>query len=269
MKLITNLNGNYYDDPIRYFGFEDYLNVGKECILYIGAHPDNHIYSQTDVPKYFLSTEEQFNDTDTTDLYVDHVEKIFTICPPRVTNRNKRVATFFPVNEKYIPKDIEKKHDVIYAGFATPPFVIEILDVIRNFNYRHISFKTQVGTETNLNIPYLDKLKLISESKVSVIHNLLTNGFGVDSPQLKSRTFESAFCKSLILCKEDSWNLIDDWFEKDKEYISFNSKSDLNEKLNYILNNFSEYEKIVENAYNKAINNYTSEKFITNLLNKN
>lgn len=262
LKVITNFNNNYQEDPIRFFNFEKYSHLVDDSILYIGSSPDNSIFQETNEPKFFLSTEEQTWDIDSTDTYVNNVKTIYTICPPKITNRVKRKFSFFPVDFELVPSDFDKKYDVIYAGFALAPHVNEILSVIPNYNYRFISFNKQTGLETDVNIGYLEKLKLISETKISIIHNLT----GTGTPQLKSRPFESAFCKSLILCKEDNWNIINEWFEKDKEYISYKDANDLRSKIDNILSNFDDYQFIIENAHRKAINNYTSKHFVENLL---
>lgn len=258
IEIISNFDSNYPEDPIRFFNFEKYSSTINNYKLFIGASPHNSIKEFSNVPKFFLSTEEQTWDLDSTDNYLDYVENIYTICPPKITNRKKRISTFFPIDSEIIPKNVGKIYDVIYCGFALSSHVHEIVDVLPKFNYRFVSFKNQTGLETNINVSYLEKIKLISESKISVIHNLAGNG----TPQLKSRPFESALCKSLILCKKDEWNIIDEWFEKDKEYISFENGEDLKNKISNILSNFESFKLIIENAYNKAINNYTSEKFI-------
>ena len=60
----------------------------------------------------------------------------------------------------------------------------------------------------------------------------------------------------------DDWNVIENWFTPDEDFIYFYSKEDLDQKIKTILENYDEYSKIGENAYNKAINNYTTKHFI-------
>ena len=82
------------------------------------------------------------------------------------------------------------------------------------------------------------------------------------TPQLKSRPFEAAFGKSLILCKKDEWNIIETWFTEGEEFIYYSSAEELRTIIDDVLNNFEKYEEIVENAYNRAINEYTTEAFV-------
>ena len=84
-------------------------------------------------------------------------------------------------------------------------------------------------------------------------------------PQLKSRVFEAAFGRSLILCKRDPFNVIERYFEPDKEFIYYDD-TNLESKITEILKNFSKYEKVIDNAYNKAVDNYTVTKFVDTYL---
>jgi spore maturation protein CgeB len=85
-------------------------------------------------------------------------------------------------------------------------------------------------------------------------------------PQIKGRTFEAAFSKSIILHKFDKWNVIEDWFVPNEDFIYFTDEKDLEEKIYEILKNYDGYKYIAENAYNKAMNKYTTESFIKNYI---
>lgn len=259
MKVIHSIvNG---EDPINYLGFEELADLGGDIIFFYGGLPHISCKENQKVPKYFFSSEEQTWDKDTTDVYVNYLDKIFTICPPSVTGRKKRELVFFPFNENYIPKSFSKEFDVIYTGFAKGHHVDEILRGISKFNYRFISFLTTPHV-TNINVSYPEKIDFISKSKITVTHNLT----GVGTPQVKTRIFEAAFCKSLILCKKDSWNVIENFFEEGTEFLYFENETDLTEKIQNVVDNYEDYIQIVENAYNKAINNYTTRHFVEKYL---
>jgi spore maturation protein CgeB len=85
-------------------------------------------------------------------------------------------------------------------------------------------------------------------------------------PQIKMRTFEAAFCKSLILCRRDDFNVIEYFFDKDKEFIYYNNNKELDIIIKDVLSNYEKYLPIIENAYNRAINNYTTTKFVEKYL---
>jgi spore maturation protein CgeB len=80
-------------------------------------------------------------------------------------------------------------------------------------------------------------------------------------PQIKSRVFEAAFNKSIILCLKDPWNIIEMFFEPETEFIYFENEFDLVEKISYIKDNYNEFQPMIEKAYQKAVNNYTTQHF--------
>lgn len=258
MRVINDFSKNYPEDPIRFWDFKEFENKAKECILYIGGWPHPHLIKEkASVPKYFFSTEEQTWAIDGTDQFVPFVDQIFTITPPRFTKREKRTSVFFPFNKKYIPEVTEKIYSVVYTGFhSNEPHINEIINTVTQIpDYRYTSFSGDPRV-TNSNVMFLEKLKIISQTKVSVVHNVVNN-----SPQLKSRAFEAGFSRSLILAMKDDFGLIEDWFTPDVDFIYY-EQGKLREKLEDILQNYDSYQHIIENAYNKCINEYTTKKFI-------
>jgi hypothetical protein len=259
MKVIKNHSNS--EDPINYLNFEKFESIGGDYLFFYGGHPHDSVRENPSLKKYFFSTEEQSWDLDTTDNNLHYLDKIFTICPPEITGRNKREYVFFPFPEEFIPTTFNKIYDVIYTGSAQGEHVDEIVNTINKFNYRFISFNYERFV-TNFSVSYFDKIKFISESKIDVIHNLTGNG----TPQIKTRAFEAAFCKSLILCKKDNWNIIEKWFEPNKEFLYFENEIDLENLITEILKNYDKYQIIINNAYNKAINNYTTRHFVEKYL---
>jgi hypothetical protein len=237
IQLVTNYESNYSEDPVRYFNFTDYNDNTIDCLLFVGGHPHNSIFGDSHLPKYFLSTEEQTWDLDSTDRYLDKV---------------------------VLPTTYEKKFDVVYAGFAGATHVSDLLSVIMRYNYCFISFSNSIGGVTHMNVSYPEKLNLIGQSKISVVHNLCAN----NTPQLKSRPFESAMCKSLILCKKDEFNFIETWFEPNVDFLYYETNLDLENTINKVISNYNDYQFMIDNAYHKAINNYTTEVFVQKYLTK-
>ena len=105
------------------------------------------------------------------------------------------------------------------------------MNTIKHFNYRFVSFVNN-GITTNVNPTYVEKLKLISQSKITVVHNLT----GTGTTQIKTRPFEAAFSRSLILCKKDQWNIIEEWFEPDKDFLYYDDGFELDSLLKKIIN---------------------------------
>lgn len=259
--MIVYKNHNPSEDPICFLGFEeisDKFNERNIDFFYGGFPNDNALRNRDKTKKaIFFSTEEQAWQKDSTDSFSHEFDKILTICPPNVTGRQKREFVFFPFPENFIPTSFEKKYDVIYAGAAGGDHVEEIINSISKFNYVFVGF-TGDPRITHRGISYKEKINLYSQSKISALHNLTNTG----TPQIKTRPFEAAFSKSLILCKRDPWNIIEYFFEPEKEFFYYENGADLQEKISYILSHYEEYTTVIEAAYNRAISNYTSKHFI-------
>lgn len=258
MLVINNLENIYPEETLRYCNWERFESEAIDCVFFNGG-PQN-IEMETTVPKILLYFEEQTWDRDTTELCVPYVDKILTILNPEISGRyNKRQSVFYPTNEEITEQVVnsEKKYDVIYTGYAGGQHVDKTINVITNFNYRWVSFSKD-SRVTNSNITYSEKLKLIAESKIDVCHGLVGN----NTPQTKSRYFEAAFCKSLNLMHWDSWNCIEEWFTPDVDFIYWKNENELHDLIDDVSKNYEKYIPIVNNAYQKAMSEYTTKRFI-------
>lgn len=215
---------------------------------------------------------------------LNRANKVLTLCPYTANSIENRIPIFFPFNENFIQKSFNKESDIVYSGHYHNPMISNFIKTLHNndIDYRVINSSNDIYT-TNPNCSYLEKLKLYSQSKMALCYNLLfisddnipryKQFLNADKnlafayldhnimPQIKSRVFEAAFNKSLILCLKDPWNIIEMFFEPEKEFIYFENEFDFLEKVLYIKNNYKEFEYIIENAYQKAINNYTTQHF--------
>ena len=70
----------------------------------------------------------------------------------------------------------------------------------------------------------------------------------------------------LMLVKRDPWNAIEYWYEPDKEFIYFDSNEELPDLIHETTTNWEKYEHIVENAFKKAYNNYTTEALLKRMI---
>lgn len=296
MEIITDMPTVHAHDPIRHMNFERFTNTANDCYLFMiltkSPEYNNLLQSKLDTFQkhdkekiVFTLEEPNFCTGDSDHLRAFHkADRILTIDPYIAQVYYNREAIFFPFNEEYIPKNFNKKYDVIYSGHIFWNFIQDIGSIIKNHNYVFIS---------NQNHPYVnfksvthqEKINLYAQSKIAIVHNLVfinpadapryaawPHSEKIESfkaldknviPQIKSRVFEAAFSKSLILCYKDNiWNIIENYFTPDKDFIYFENAKDLEEKITYIKNNYDKYLPIIENAYNKAINNYTTKKFI-------
>lgn len=318
MIVLKRTNKGYKQDPTKHFKFDRFEDECGDFILIEAAFEDADRWSQFSLNQDQLNAirskkivrlefEEpnKFFLGDNMESYDPEFYKIFTLCPYTSKWLNekyaidKRVPIFFPFNECDIPQKTDKKYDVIYTGHIVSKKLLSDLKTISKFNYRFVS-NDKSKLVTNQNASYDDKLKLISETKITIVHNLLhpkrkyfkniwnyegwqnNEAFklvprrsewwkiftdnNIVVPQLKSRVFEAAFCRSLILCKKDQFNVIENYFEPNKEFIYY--ENDLESKIKEILNDFEKYEHIIDNAYQRAVNNYTTKAFVNTYLKK-
>lgn len=227
---------------------------------------------------------------------ISHFNDVYTICPytakwvNELLGEKKNYYSFYPINPKYMPEEQEKKYDVCYFGGIHSNEHAECIDVISKFKYRFISQMNHPKV-TNFHIPNLKKLELVAQSKITVCYNMLylkpfqiplatrwdgwKNNVALERlphesilPQFKSRVNEAALSKTLVLCKRDPWNLIEDFYTPDEDFLYFNDNSELQQKIEEVLEDYEDYEKMLDNAYNKALN-YTSEKLVKMIGEKN
>jgi spore maturation protein CgeB len=81
-------------------------------------------------------------------------------------------------------------------------------------------------------------------------------------PQIKSRIFESGFCKCIPLVYFDKSKIIENFFEPDVDFIYFYTIDDLKILINKILNDYESYKFIAENIYKKCNDNYKISDFV-------
>jgi len=212
----------------------------------------------------------------------------------------RRVPIFFPFNDEFVPPKSEKRYDVIYTGHLHPRPIMRDMKAISGFNYRLVS-NSEHELVTDRGVGYQQKLGLIAQSKITLTHNLLyptlrhvlnvwkypewvankafsdipkdalglakrlLSGPEIEVPQLKSRVFEAAFCRSLILCKRDSFNVIEKYFQPGEEFVYYVGDK-LIETINEILMNYNAYLPMIDKAYKRAYAEYTTAAFFEKYL---
>ena len=219
--------------------------------------------------------------------------EVYTICPYTADWINelqlgtKAVPMPYMHNLKYnVYADIPKTHDVAYCGLIHHEEIASYIRAMSSFkyifttipDYNRVSSVNHLATHAG--IPNVDKWGVLATSKTAVIQNNLyltdaqiaavrtlpewdkNEAFShIDEgllPQLKSRTVESALCKSLMLVKRDPWNVIEYWFKPGEDFVYFDDAEDLAERVREISTNYEKYEQMIENAYNKVVNFYNT-----------
>jgi len=230
-------------------------------------------------------------------------DEVYTICPYSAKWLNdleldtKFVAMPYPHNLVYDTfHNVEKKYDVAYCGLIHSDEIASYIEAIADTDYffstiTHYNRVDKVNhLATHNNIPNLDKWGVLAQSKTAIIqNNLYLSSDQVETiktlprwkeneafshaetgllPQLKSRTVETALCKSLMLVKRDPWNVIEEWFNPDEDFVYFDDATDLKEKVTEINKDWSKYQTMAENAYNKVIEKYNTKFIFEKIKNK-
>ena len=220
--------------------------------------------------------------------------EVYTICPYTAKWFNgldlgtKFYAMPYPHNLAYnVYHDSEKHYDVAYCGLIHSDEIASYIEAMKVHKYFFSTIAPYIRVPsvnylaTHNNIPNVEKWKILATTRSSVIQNNLylnqdqiekikslpnwqdNEAFShVDTgllPQLKSRTVESAICKSLMLVKKDPWNVIEYWFKPNEDFVYFEDAADLDKKITEIKNNWSDYEPMVESAYKKVVEKYNTK----------
>jgi len=318
MKVLKRSSTGYKQCPTKYLDFTRFEKNCGDFVLIEGAFEQAAQWDQFDLTEKELQKilkkkivrlefEEpnKFYIGDNTEKYDKYFYKILTIDPYTaewLNNKNndkKRIPIYFPLNENHIPKKAIKIFDIIYTGHIVSNKLLNDLKTMTRYKYCFVS-NSKSDLVTHQSVSYEDKLKLISQSRITLVHNLqypkifhlfrlwfvpeykdnkafknvpkwyefwkwLSNKVVV--PQLKSRLFEAAFGQSLILCRRDPFNVIENYFKPGKEFVYF-EEGHLEEKIDEILQNYDYYQEIAMNAYKRAIKEYTTKAFAKNILSK-
>lgn len=201
-----------------------------------------------------------------------------------------------------VDKVEDKQFDALYWGGMHGMDHKDIIDSIKGHKYNFLTVGPQTwnlwwGREnslppiqqyasyiTGVNVKRTSMWQLLRMTRVNVMANLLYTDEKLNNnirqhdqwekndafihldkfimPQIKSRPIETAVNRCLMVVKKDPWNIQEDFFEPDKEFIYYNDKKELQYILEDVKINWKNYEQIVENAFNKAISSYTTEHFI-------
>jgi len=267
MKVIKNNAHGYSFDPLRTCNFEDYEDRANDCIFFWGSQLPPEIHNDYgNTKKILLANEGRLkvvaNYMPALNENLHKFDKVLVWYPPELDeNRANKEYVFWPFNPQYTPEIEEKIYDVVYVGLASPYFINDLIPSMTKFNYRYIAQGAtghNAHVITNFNVTYEEKLKLLAQTKCTIVHNLMDD----NTPQLKSRAFEAAFSRSIILCLKDDYNILEKWFKPNKEFLYFSNKSELEEIVEKISKDYDSYKHIADNAYKKASKNYTVEKFI-------
>ena len=198
----------------------------------------------------------------------------------------------------YVPL-AERLWDIAYVGSATAPPVIRAMShVFTRCKYVWLRKQgrpekwAEGKLQVKKNMPFFKKMQLLSQSKMALVHNTLgfspgqvleypclqnhpafANFFNatrlaywrsrfdkwIPTPQAKGRLFESAAAGSLMLVWRDAHRLVERWFVPGDDFLYWDTEADLQEIVNAVLANPSQYDHIARSAQAKMRERYTPE----------
>lgn len=175
---------------------------------------------------------------------------------------------FSATPEIFYDRGIEKIYDVGFSGAShgngkikgdTADLRDRVFDKLKDKNL-NLFWNRQ--TSPNHRISSIEEYaSRINQSKIWIA----TTGPIMD---ISPRYFEVILSKTLLLCNKMEYEY-EGIFVDGKNCVMYeNDLSDFDEKIDYYLNNENERNKIIENAYEEFVNNYTSEHMCIKLLNK-
>jgi hypothetical protein len=276
--LCFNGKDNYIYDPVRNLNFDRYKLSNKVRISWgINSLETKYEQGYTNIAIYF--EEPNFLLSHEVDHLSENYDVKLTLCKYSSNEFNKKNTkksynVFFPIDTILLKEKIWDKYNynlgtqiptwkninVLYTGNDHFNIIYHFKHIMNKYNEKNIEFPT-----------YLSKMETYLHSKIAIVHNILLFMEGDEIvwdkvpefkgnyiiPQLKSRVFEAACSQCIILCLKDDYNVIEDWFTPNEDFLYFSSKNELDNLIVEILNNYEKYAFLGFNAYNKCMNTYT------------
>lgn len=289
MIVVPNIFTPHFD-PIRNLDFSFSQDDPRSSDIRLYLSPTEQNIFDDKMKNYSL-------DLETPNRWINHdnrkfafeqeklCEKIFCLCPFFAKKRNETLGTqkykevFFPFSKNKIPINKEKNFDLIYISNSNPPWIHE-LRKLKDFKICILGATNPLSTHSSPT--YESKIDLISRSKVCIVHNeyylrpshnnILDNEKEFEelkkyievrnfkTTQHKSRVMDAAFCRSMMLCKKDEFNIIENIFKEKNNFLYFDDFNIIDTILETI-NNYSKYKEMVDTTFDFALNNYTTEQF--------
>ena len=223
-------------------------------------------------------------------------DRILTIEPTLVENRNRQLGmekyqyVFLPTSAKRVPTNFHKTNDVFFSGHLLGdryPLHSQIIQPILEKYQNNSRVVSGEGASGGSGISYDEKLQANAQSKISIVYNHQivfestmdratqisdTISLGEDTTgnhshgQLKYRTFEAFLSKTVVLCYEDSHNLIADWATPGEHFLYYSSAEELDSKIDHVLNHYDDYQDMIESSHKHALENFTTEAFFNKFL---
>ena len=291
-----NFGNNFGFDPVRFFEFEKFKHELEGITLYYGVGEPQIEYNGTkrvrlnlETPNFLYWHQESFK------REAEHMDLCLHLCPFTCNYLNERYnttkfkSTFFPINAfRYTAP--QRSIPVFYTGskLQKSPVWQMIYSACLKWNGKDLQTACEERIKADNYDGYIEKLKLLAETKICIVHNTLmrdhiplyteqkTDPLCVKhlpwhsttpdiAPQLKSRVFEGAMMGCILLVYYDEFKVIEHYFKENEDFMYFRNEDDLQHTLHLLLENYELYSFLGKNAQKKVFKNYTVEHFVKSI----
>jgi len=289
----TNFSGNYKFEPQRYLDFTPYGAELAGISLYMGLNfpltdgdTNFKVRLNVETPNFLYS----YNITAENECY----DLILHICPftcaflNDVFKTTKYRTTFFPLEFKqYVEQP--RTLDVFYTGnkMASIPVSIIFDEVCKRLGESTLS--SLMGSMSG-DDGYFKKLEILNNTKICIVHNVLApptqfphfsnhvedpmcikhlpwHSTPTDIvPQMKTRIFEGAMMRCVLLVYKDKYRLHEKYFVENEDFIYWETAEELSLKIDMILSNYEAYVPLAISAHTRMKHCYQLKQFVDNIV---
>ena len=166
----------------------------------------------------------------------------------------------------YYPRPVEKKYDIGFSGADHGGDKIKgPTNDLRN-RVKAVLQKTDYNLFWNSTRDLSYRISSVEDYATKINESRIWLATTGPSNDISPRYFEVMLSKTLLLCNNMPYEYEGVFIDGENCVMFENDLSNLTEKLDYYLNNQNEMNRIIENAYNNAIKNYTCEQMSNKLL---
>jgi hypothetical protein len=296
--IVKNLIHNYAFDPFHVFDFSPYEKKLTGITLHYGIFSEKLVNKDDTNKKVLLFVEWPnclYGKSFDIEFINANFDYIFSICPYTNNylnnrfNTKKYINTYFPTELSGLPEIPSVKDiPVFYTGHNFTDvkairMINEILEsTITTGKYNNI----KKAMESRSSAAYYEKMKILSRTKIALVHNTLKSLYNCyrtdplfddtiantylpwnsdksdeEVPQIKSRMFEAAIMKCILLVYKDKYNLIEQYYTEGVHFVYFNSVAQALALIKDIHENPAKYNILAENAHIITKTKYTTGAF--------
>jgi len=157
----------------------------------------------------------------------------------------------------------EEKHDVIIVG----SYRQDRMNVVKALSIKfdvgiYGEGWTEMGVRNHGQVNGIEHLRALNSGRIYISFSKTVAGYN----NVKVGLFEAAACKICLVT--EGFPEVYDYFEKDKEIITYSDINDLSKKITYLLGNEKVLENVTNKSYKRFLKDHTWEKRWTKVLSK-